>query len=113
LSFIDLLIGNAQNREKFLRNIDFYLNKIKEVVRKEDPNGRVILFGSYVRGNFRPDSDIDILVIANVKGEEDRLRIYHEINEVIGRPNPFEIHVINDEEYRDWYSHFIDVYKEV
>ncbi|MEM1646551.1 MAG: nucleotidyltransferase domain-containing protein [Ignisphaera sp.] len=113
MSIIDILEENKRIRDNYTKNLDFYLNKIKEIVRKTDPNARVILFGSYVRGNFRPDSDIDILVIMNVKSEFDRLRVYHEINKAIGSPNPFEIHVINQEEYTSWYSKFLDVYKEV
>lgn len=39
---------------------------------------RIILFGSYARGNPRPDSDVDLLVIedevADVAGEMVRLR---------------------------------------
>lgn len=113
MSFVDILAESMKRKKEYIRNVDFYLSKIKEVVRKRDPKARVILFGSFVRGNFRPDSDIDVLVITDVQDEKDRLTIYHEINEAIGRPNPFEIHVINEEEYKGWYSKFIDVYKEV
>ncbi|MBB5255154.1 nucleotidyltransferase domain-containing protein [Sulfurisphaera ohwakuensis] len=113
MSLIDILEENMKRRERYLKEVDYYLKKIKEVARNIDPTARVILFGSYVRGNFRPDSDIDVLIIANVKDIYDRLKIYHEINEVIGSPNPFEIHVINEEEYKGWYSRFIDVYREI
>ncbi|MGC9226904.1 nucleotidyltransferase domain-containing protein [Caldivirga sp.] len=27
------------------------------------------MFGSYIRGNFRPDSDIDILIISDIYGD--------------------------------------------
>lgn len=31
---------------------------------------RVILYGSYARGDFRQDSDMDIMILADVKPEE-------------------------------------------
>jgi len=44
-----------------LKTIQNYLN----IVRQADIRvSRVILFGSHARGNARPDSDIDVLVIA-------------------------------------------------
>ncbi|QXJ29173.1 hypothetical protein J5U23_02042 [Saccharolobus shibatae B12] len=113
MSIIDVLEENKRLRDNYIKNLNFYLDRIKEVVRNIDPNTKIILFGSYVRGNFRPDSDIDVLIITNVSNEFDRLKIYHEVNKAIGNPNPFEIHVINKEEYISWYSKFLDVYKEV
>ena len=35
-----------------------------------DKLDRVILFGSYARGDFTPESDIDIMVILNCSEEE-------------------------------------------
>jgi predicted nucleotidyltransferase len=42
-----------------------FLDKIKEQVLKEDENASVILFGSRARGDYRDDSDWDILVLTN------------------------------------------------
>ncbi len=49
-------------KEIFLR-----LKKIAERLRKEYNAERVILFGSYARGEETEDSDVDILVIAPAK----------------------------------------------
>ena len=35
---------------------------VKRIVRAAQPN-KVILFGSYARGDFTPDSDLDLMVI--------------------------------------------------
>ena len=43
----------------------FYNNKIKELVMQSDPSARVVLFGSRARGDERPDSDWDVLIIVN------------------------------------------------
>jgi predicted nucleotidyltransferase len=39
------------------------LQKIKKSVTATDPGATLILYGSYARGDFRDDSDIDILVL--------------------------------------------------
>lgn len=31
---------------------------------------RIILYGSYARGDFRPDSDMDIMILADIQPEE-------------------------------------------
>ncbi len=41
------------------------LAQVKEAVRRAAPNADVILFGSRARGNARPDSDYDLLVLTD------------------------------------------------
>ena len=54
------------------------VTRIREVVLKHQPNGEVILFGSRARGDARPDSDWDVLVLIDEKTipkqEEQKLR---------------------------------------
>ena len=49
---------------------------VSRIVARFDPD-RVILFGSYARGDAGPDSDVDLLVIKSVEGSrrEERIRI--------------------------------------
>ncbi|HEX8459994.1 MAG TPA: nucleotidyltransferase domain-containing protein [Segetibacter sp.] len=42
-----------------------FLNKIKAKVLKEDAGASLILFGSRARGDFREDSDWDLLVLTS------------------------------------------------
>ncbi len=35
---------------------------VRQIVEKFHPQ-RIILFGSYARGNYRPESDVDLLVV--------------------------------------------------
>lgn len=47
------------------RTIKPIVKKFKEALEKEDfPKAQVFLFGSYARGDARPDSDIDICLVS-------------------------------------------------
>src|SRR4030042_1291781 len=57
---------------------DVILENITKVIHKQDPKAKAFLFGSRARGDNRPDSDWDILILINnetVTSEiEDRFR---------------------------------------
>ena len=40
-------------------------NLIASSIHQKDPNAEAILFGSRARGDFRPDSDWDILILVD------------------------------------------------
>ena len=50
------------------------IRQIKEVVRQTAPTAEVDLFGSEARGDARPDSDIDLLILL----DGDRLTLARE-----------------------------------
>lgn len=39
------------------------VDRIKDILNKVAPDGKAILYGSESRGDARPDSDIDVLII--------------------------------------------------
>ena len=39
------------------------VNQISKAIRKVDPTATAILYGSEARGDARPDSDIDVLIL--------------------------------------------------
>jgi predicted nucleotidyltransferase len=113
-TIIDLMLEHLMHRRKYIENIWDYLSRIKRICLKKDPTCRVIVFGSFIKGGFRPDSDIDVLVITRqAENPMDRGRLYRAIVDEIGLDNPFEIHIITHREFNSIYRKFIDVYKEV
>ncbi|BBG24800.1 nucleotidyltransferase domain-containing protein [Sulfuracidifex tepidarius] len=110
----DYLIRRAKEREEAFSRLNEYLSRIKEIATSMDRGARVFLFGSVARGNFKPDSDIDVLVISDILGNstESKVETIEEIMEKI-KNNFFEIHVISSKEYEIWYKKFIDVMIEV
>jgi predicted nucleotidyltransferase len=55
------------------------INLIKKKVKKISPDADIILYGSEARGESRPDSDIDILILI----EENSLNVKSEISDTI------------------------------
>ena len=41
------------------------LKRIKETLQRVAPDAQSIVYGSQARGDFRPDSDIDLLIIVD------------------------------------------------
>ena len=65
-------------------NKDAILQSIKKSVHATDPDAVVILYGSYARGDYDEESDIDILVLIDVEkiAREDRIRIGHPLHDI-------------------------------
>jgi predicted nucleotidyltransferase len=114
ITLTDLEIEYSKIRRKYLEDVMKYLKRIKDVCKTFDPKCRVIVFGSYIRGDMKPDSDIDVLVITdNARDAQYRGKLYVAIARDIGLITPFEIHIITSKEYEDWYKKFIDVQQEI
>ncbi len=77
--------------------------KVKEIVKRVDPDARVYVFGSVVRGDFTAASDIDILVVTNDlrKKYEVMVEVYREVDA------PVELHVVTEDLMKRWYLRFI------
>lgn len=55
----------------------YILQLIKNSVKSTDPNAVLILYGSYARGDYRNDSDIDIIVL--IDNDKDKITHSDEI----------------------------------
>ena len=71
-TFIDLLIEGAEEGRRCFRDFIKYAEKVKEIVKQRDPDARVMLFGSAVKGELRPDSDVDLLIITDIAENSTR-----------------------------------------
>lgn len=98
-----------EERKKYFENIDFYAEKIKglaeEILGKEV---KVLLFGSIVKGDWGPNSDIDVLIISDnlSKNWEENQWIKTKIKSSINPFSPFQIHLATFELFERWYKHF-------
>ena len=61
------------------------INQISQAIRRADPTATAILYGSEARGDARPDSDIDILILL----DGDHLSLKREMD-VTGPLNEIE-----------------------
>lgn len=107
MTFVDLLIWVRKKEEKFYKRPEFYTKKIKKIAQEFLPDPKVYLFGSYVKGKMRPDSDIDVLVIDKKANFDKGIRVKVEVSKRFNRIHPFELHVITPQEYDGWYKNFI------
>lgn len=48
-------------------SIENIIERIKNKVHSIDPSAKVILYGSYTRGDFNKNSDIDLLILIDKK----------------------------------------------
>jgi len=73
---------------------------VRRIVRKVDPL-KVILFGSHARGDARPDSDVDLMVIKD--SSEPRYRRAGPIYTLLADLSAeVEVMVYTPEEVRQW-----------
>lgn len=113
-NILDVLVEHYVARKQFISSVIHYVSEIKKVCTSIDPDCRVLLFGSFVRGGFRPDSDVDVLLITkHAVSPWFRASIYVNVAKTVGFEHPFQLHVVTPEEYEKWYKKFIDVYIEV
>ncbi len=106
-----------EEKKKYFENIDFYSRKIKRIAKKFlGDDVKVILFGSIVKGNWGPNSDIDVLIVSDklssnwIKNRWLRTKIKSSIDPF----SPFQIHLARREDYENWYKKFIkEDYKEI
>lgn len=73
--------GSYAERVELGNQVQDALEQFTDKVRRRLRGVLVILFGSYVDGSFRLDSDVDVLVVADLPAEKRRpflLRSLHE-----------------------------------
>lgn len=90
--------ANAMTDEALLQEV------VAETVRAVDPE-RIILFGSRARGEARPDSDLDLLVVEGEPFSPQRSRQVElsRIRRALWRiPMPIDVLVYSWDEVEEW-----------
>ncbi len=67
-----------------MRDYNYILKLIKDSVKTVEPEATVILYGSYARGDFNDDSDIDLLILIDKDkiSYNDRVRISYPLYDI-------------------------------
>ncbi len=107
-SLYKILAVQNQNAKKYFQNYKFYVKEIKKMLKENFKDVKVYVFGSVVRDDYRPDSDIDILIVSNEIPESlfEQAKIKVMIKKMF-EDAPFEIHITNFVQYESWYKRFI------
>ena len=96
-------------KKKYFENYLAWSQKIKKEAEKLLSPVKVLVFGSVVKGDWGPNSDIDILIISDKlsKNWEKNTIFKVKIKSKIDPFSPFQIHLARPEEYERWYKNFI------
>ena len=99
-----MLIEHSMRRAEIVRNYRKFIPNIVSAIREILGDAKVFLFGSVVEGKAVGGSDIDIMIVADVRGNLKRSDIIAKIEEKAGLPfdNPFEFHLLTAEEFERW-----------
>jgi len=109
-TLVDILIERQKRKEKYFKAWKFYLRKIKKEAEKIlGKKTKVLIFGSFAKKEWGPESDIDVLIISeNLPKEfEERGKIRTKIKSKIGPFSPFQLHLATEGEFKKWYKNFI------
>ena len=63
------------------------VQRIAEAIKRVAPDAKTILYGSEARGDARPDSDIDLLVLLD---KDNRSTVQRELD-IVGQLYPIEL----------------------
>jgi len=88
----------------YLKNYMEVAREVKGILKTIDPQVKVYVFGSVVRGKFTAASDIDILAVTEAieKKKEMIVEVYKKMKA------PVELHVTSPNKFETWYMKFIN-----
>jgi predicted nucleotidyltransferase len=95
----------VKERQNVTANLD---DAVKRIVDQFHP-AKIILFGSHARGSARPDSDVDLLVVMDVKESKRRQAVEIDLA-LADRTFPLDVIVVTPaefERYRDVVGHIL------
>jgi len=94
-SLMDILIEQAQEKEKYFKNYLFYAKEIKKTAEEILGKVKVFVFGSILKKK-EVAQDIDILIVSpKIKTTTQKSKFLAELWKKFGIDIPFEFHLIN------------------
>ncbi|MGH7800369.1 MAG: nucleotidyltransferase domain-containing protein [Thermodesulfobacteriota bacterium] len=92
-------IETLTNYERYRTNWKKYVSQIKSEVIKLCSDTEVYIFGSVVKGNTHPTSDIDVLLVSvEFKNIKKRIETHSKLK-LLFLDAPFEFHLIYPEKF--------------
>jgi len=90
---------------------------LEEFARRKLSLDKVVLFGSYAKGNYQIDSDIDLIIISrDFRGKDlfERVKLASGINRqlVYQTGKPFDLLYYSDQEWREGSSLMVSLAKQ-
>jgi predicted nucleotidyltransferase len=96
-----------ESKRDLEENLEKYLEELRGLATRY--NGRLYIFGSFLKGDYTAASDVDVLI--EVPDCVDRLQVLHEARRLV-QNRRIEIHVLNRSE-AELFKRIIKEYKEV
>jgi predicted nucleotidyltransferase len=104
---LEALIEEAKEEEKYFKNYLKYARKIKKEAERLLGKVKIFVFGSILRKD-EVARDIDILIVSpKLKTTAQKSKILAKLWKKFGFDIPFEFHLIDPDEYKNWYRYFI------
>lgn len=108
MNYFDILVERKKQKDETVKNLQIYLNKIKEFLKQKFNDFKIIIFGSYVKNQMSAKSDIDVLVVIPQQlSDEEVHHLNFEVRKQIDFNQFIEIHIATEEEYNSWWSKFV------
>ena len=79
----------------------------RQLIKKNIPVDLLVLFGSYAKGNFHEDSDLDIAVISPVFGKNRLFERIHLMNISAKIDSKIEPHPISTKDWKEGWKEIV------
>lgn len=83
--FLGFMLGRSFTRKRIMRIVKRFSNELRSELGKKIL--KVVLFGSYARGDFKRDSDVDVFILIYRRTSEIERKIYEILMRVIWSDN--------------------------
>ncbi len=101
-------------KKNLFKNYMEFARKLKVAFSEVlDDDVKVVVFGSVVRGDFTPLSDLDVLVISKKADDVRYGEVVEAVEDKIGKMIGVEIHLVTPEVFEKWYKGFLNAFVEI